>query len=401
MLQVLEIIFVSYLRGRKKRKICIVTGSRSEYGLLYCLMRAIRKDRTLKLQIVATGSHLSRAFGSTWRMIRQDGFQITKKVPVLSEDNSTVGVTRALGNAVSRFAAVFEFLKADILVVLGDRYEILGVVAAALIAKIPVAHIGGGDITEGAFDDAIRHAITKMSHLHFVTNTLSAKRVRQMGEDKKRVFNVGYLGLDYIKQMKQFSRSFLEKKLKLKFLRKKILVTFHPVTLDEIPSETQFQELLRALDSLDNSVLIIFTKPNADTNSLKLVKMLDRFAKGRKNVKVFTSLGQDLYLNVMRHIDAVVGNSSSGIYEAPLFHKPTVNIGDRQKGRPQVSSVINCEPQAAAIYSAIQKAFKTNCSKIKNFYGNGNAAPKILRAIKRVKNPELLLKKRFVELKSA
>jgi len=382
----------------KKLKLCVVTGSRAEYGLLYPLLCKIKWSSRTDLQLVVTGSHLATEFGATYRQIKQDGFRIAFKIPILGRWADACAVTKAMGRAVTGFGEAYKQLIPDWVIVLGDRYEILAAVSAALIAKIPVAHIAGGDITEGAFDDAIRHAITKMSHLHFVTNAHSARCVRQMGEDPKNILNVGHLGLDYIRRMKFHSRARLERLLGFKFHGKNILVTFHPVTLSETSSETQFAELLNALGRLDQNVGVIITKPNADPGGLKLIAMLTRFAKGRRNVKIFPSLGQELYLNVMRCVDAVVGNSSSGIYEAPSFKVPTVNIGDRQKGRLLAASVIGCPPEARAISTAIRRAFSKKCADVRNPYGGGNVAQKILAKIRSVNEPRKILKKRFAVL---
>jgi UDP-N-acetylglucosamine 2-epimerase (non-hydrolysing)/GDP/UDP-N,N'-diacetylbacillosamine 2-epimerase (hydrolysing) len=360
-------------------------------------MQKIQADRTFKLQLIVTGSHLSSYFGSTWRTICEDGFRIDRKIPILVNDLSRVGVTRALGKAVAGFSDALQSLAPDFLIVLGDRYEILGAVSAALIAKIPVVHIAGGDITEGAFDDAIRHAITKMSHLHFVTNEVSRKRVLQMGEDPRNVKNVGHLGIDSICQTPRYSRPYLEKALGFRFQERNLLVTFHPVTLGLVSSEVQMDELLRAIRRLGTSVGVIFTHPNADTDSSKLRTMLEKFSKGRPHTRVFCSLGQNYYLNVMRQVDAVVGNSSSGIYEAPSLKKPTVNVGDRQSGRLQASSVINCDPRENSIFLAIRKAFRKDCSHVRSPYGNGNAASEILKTIRAIENPSRLLRKRFFE----
>lgn len=380
------------------KKICIVTGSRAEYGLLFWLMREIRKDKSLLLQTVVTGSHLSTAFGSTYRDIEADGFKIDRKILILTSDTSVTGVTRALGKAVLGFATAFSALRPDWLVVLGDRYEILAAVEAALIAKIPVAHIAGGDITEGAADDSIRHAITKMSHLHFATHAAATRRIRQLGEDPKTVFNTGHIGLDGIRNTALIKRPELEKSLGFKFRSRNILITFHPITLDAMPSIQQLGELLSALERLGSQTGLIFTASNADTEGTKMNRKIRNFVAAHANARFVPSMGQRRYLSTLKNVDAVVGNSSSGIYEAPSFKVSAVNIGDRQQGRLQPASVINCPPQAQQIYRAILKAFKKDCSEVINPYGDGRSAARILREIKKVQDPKKLLKKRFCEI---
>jgi UDP-N-acetylglucosamine 2-epimerase (non-hydrolysing)/GDP/UDP-N,N'-diacetylbacillosamine 2-epimerase (hydrolysing) len=382
----------------KKRKICVVTGSRAEYGLLYWLIREICKDHSLHSQIIATGTHLSAVFGSTYRDIERDGFTIAKKIPILTSDDSALGVTRSLGKAVTGFATAFRDLKPDWLVVLGDRYEILAAVEAALIAKIPVAHLAGGDITEGAVDDSIRHAITKMSHLHFATHAASARRIRQLGEDPKTIFCPGHIGLDGIRNTDFLSRFELEKSLRFKFRQRNFLITFHPATLDRIPSLRQLDELLSALGRLGTDTGLIFTASNADREGIEMNRKIKSFVSTRDNTCFIASMGQRRYLSAMKYVDVMVGNSSSGIYEAPSFKLPTVNIGDRQRGRQQATSVINCPPQASRIYEAILKALKKNCSKVTNPYGDGRSAPRILRAIKKIRDPQGLLKKKFCDI---
>ncbi|MEN6348181.1 MAG: UDP-N-acetylglucosamine 2-epimerase [Syntrophomonas sp.] len=384
----------------KKRKICIITGSRAEYGLLYWLMKDVQEDKDLELQIVATGMHLSPEFGLTYKVIQADGFKITSKVEMLLSSDTSVGIAKSLGLGIIGFADAFNKIQPDIVVLLGDRYEIFAAAQTAMVMKIPIAHISGGDITEGSMDDAIRHSISKMSHLHFVNNEQSAQIVRQLGEDPKNIYNVGSLGIDYINRMKIIPRAKLEKMLDYHFRDKNIMVTFHPVTLSDTPSSQQLQELLYALGNLEDNIGIIFTKCNADAEGRTLNDMIDKFSENLPNVKVFTSLGQLKYLNTMAHMDAIVGNSSSGLTEAPSFHKPTVNIGDRQKGRMLASSVINCPPQAAAIENAIARALKLDCSNVKNPYGDGNSSIQILNILKSTCDYNSLLTKSFNKVKS-
>jgi UDP-hydrolysing UDP-N-acetyl-D-glucosamine 2-epimerase len=381
-----------------RRKVCIVTGTRAEYGLLHLLMKEIANDTELELQIVATGMHLSPEFGLTYQIIEDDGFEINEKVEMLLSGDTPVAITKSIGLATIGFADAFERLKPDLLVVLGDRYEMLAAAQSAMVARIPIAHIAGGDTTEGAIDEAIRHSITKMSHLHFVTNDISAQRVLQMGENPKHVYNVGSPGIDQIKCIDLIAKEKLEEALGFRFREKNVLVTFHPVTLDSQPAPDQFEELLRALDRLGDEVGIIITKPNSDTNGRALIQMIDDYVNKRSNAKSYTSLGQLKYLSTMAVVDAVVGNSSSGLYEAPSFKKPTVNIGDRQKGRLLASSIINCEPIAKDIESAIQKAFELDCSNTMNPYGNGDSVPQMISIIKNIKDYYVLLKKHFYKV---
>jgi UDP-N-acetylglucosamine 2-epimerase (non-hydrolysing)/GDP/UDP-N,N'-diacetylbacillosamine 2-epimerase (hydrolysing) len=380
-----------------RRRICVVTGSRAEYGLLCPLMKAVREDPELKLQVVATGMHLSPEFGSTYREIEEDGFRIDEKVETLLSSDTPVGVAKSIGLGIIGFADALDRLKPDLLVLLGDRYEVLAAAQAAMVAGIPIAHIAGGDLTEGAFDEAIRHSITKMSHLHFATLEESARRLRRLGENPDNIFVVGSPAIDRLKELRLLGRGELERELGFRFRGRNLLVTFHPPTLEAKPAGDQFRELLAALDGLGPEVGLIFTRPNADPEGRTLIRMIDAFVDGHPNAAVFTSLGQRLYFSVVAQVDAVVGNSSSGIYEVPSLGKPTVNIGDRQKGRPQASSVINCPPEAESIASAIREAFGRDCSKVRNPYGDGGSAARILAVLKGVADPRSLIKKRFFE----
>jgi UDP-N-acetylglucosamine 2-epimerase (non-hydrolysing)/GDP/UDP-N,N'-diacetylbacillosamine 2-epimerase (hydrolysing) len=385
-----------------KRKVCVVTGSRAEYGLLYWVMKEIQADSAFTLQLVVTGMHLSPEFGLTYKLIEADGFNIDAKVETLLSSDTSVGVSKSVGLGVIGFADAFDRLQPDIVVVLGDRFEILAASQAALFAKVPIAHIAGGDITEGAFDEAIRHSITKMSHLHFATNKISADIVRQLGENENYIFNVGSPGIDFIQRMALLSRDELEKQLEFTFRSKNIVVTFHPITLDSVSSLGQFEALIEALHSvnkqLNGDLGIIFTKPNADNEGRAIIEAINTFVANVGNAKVFDSLGQTKYLSLLSLVDAVVGNSSSGLYEAPTFKVPTVNIGDRQKGRMQAQSVISCANQAADIEQAILKAFSLDCSETINPYGDGNSATKIKDHIKNIPNFKSLLKKHFFEI---
>ena len=383
------------------RKICVVTGTRAEFGLLRWLMQEIQHEPELELQVLATGMHLSPEFGLTYREIEQAGFVINAKVEMLLSADTATAVTKSMGLGLISYADVYERLAPDLIVVLGDRFEIFAATAAALIAGIPVAHLHGGETTEGAFDEAIRHSITKMSHLHFVAAEEYRRRVIQLGEQPERVFLVGGLGIDTIKRIKLLDRVALEESLGFKFGPRNLLITFHPVTLEgQISSGQQMAELLAALGELDDTHLL-FTMPNADTGGRELAAMVNQFAATRKNVRVYTSLGQLRYLSCMKYVDAVVGNSSSGLAEAPSMGIATINIGDRQKGRLSASSMINCEPTQQSISKALSTvfdpSFRSTLTSTKNPYGSGGASEKIAKIIKNhdLKN---LLKKSFFNL---
>ncbi len=381
-----------------KRKICVVTGSRAEYGLLSVVMKAIHKDPSFTLQIIATGMHLSPEFGLTYVEIEKDGFTIDTKVEMLLSSDTSIGIAKSISLGISGFADAFDNLKPDLILVLGDRFEILAAVEAALVAKIPIAHLAGGDTTEGAYDEAIRHSITKMSHLHFVTNKIASKRVHQLGENPKHIYMVGSPGIEVIKKLKLLNKENLERELEFKFLKKNLLVTFHPVTLDLLSAEKQFLEILNALDKLGNKIGVIFTKPNADNSGRAIIKMINNFVTSRPNTKAYTSLGQLRYLSLVSVIDVVVGNSSSGLYEVPSFHKPTVNIGDRQKGRLQASSILNCKPETSYIVKTIREALKKDCSPTVNPYGDGNSSKKIITILNEIPDYKVLLKKQFFDI---
>jgi len=369
-----------------KRKICVVTGTRAEYGLLYWLMKEIQVIDDLELQIIATGMHLSPEFGLTYQQIESDGFAIDEKVEMLLSSDSEVGITKSMGLAMIGFADVLEKLKPDMLVVLGDRFEIFSAASAATVAKVPIAHIHGGETTEGAFDESFRHSITKMSHLHFTSTEEYRSRVIQLGEQPDRVFNVGAVGIDNIKKLNLLNRADFEKSIDFNLGKRNLLITFHPVTLETGTAEEQFSNLLMALDELDDTNLI-FTKANADTDGRIINAMIDKFVLDRKETTVtFTSLGQLPYLSAIQYMDGVVGNSSSGLLETPSFKIGTVNVGDRQRGRVKAKSVIDCEPTQEGISDAISYLFSTQFQKglvdLKSPYGEGGSAEKIVNTIR-------------------
>ncbi len=380
-----------------KRKICVVTGTRAEYGLLRWVMEGIRQSPGLELQVIATGMHLSPEFGLTYREIEKDGFVIDRKVEMLLSSDTSTGVTKSMGLGLIGFGEALQQLQPDLMLVLGDRFEIFSAVAAALIARIPVAHLHGGEATEGAFDEAIRHSITKMSHLHFVAAEEYRKRVIQLGEAPESVFLVGGLGIDNIKKLTLLDRPALEASLGFNLGRKNLLVTFHPVTLENATSAMQMAELLAALEALDDTHLI-FTMPNADTGGRELIDMVQQYVADHPNAHAYTSLGQMRYLSCIRHVDGVVGNSSSGLIEVPSFGKGTINIGDRQRGRLMAESVINCDPNRQSIAAALQRlyspTFQTRIKTVWNPYGEGGASEKIVQVLQNYPL-DAILKKSF------
>jgi GDP/UDP-N,N'-diacetylbacillosamine 2-epimerase (hydrolysing) len=383
------------------RKICVVTGSRADYGLLYWLMREIESIDNLKLQIVVTGMHLSPEFGLTFNQIEQDGFIIDYKVEMLLSSDSGIGISKSMGLGMIGFADAFEGLKPDLLVLLGDRFEIFSAASVATILKIPIAHLHGGETTEGAFDESFRHSITKMSHLHFVSMLDYRHRVIQLGEYPDRVFNVGAIGIDNIKRLSLLSRKDTEESIGFSLGKRNLLITFHPATLEKSTSKEQFSNLLGALEELEKTNLF-FTKTNADTDSRVINKMIDKYVKNHSDKAIaYTSLGQLRYLSVMKHMDGIVGNSSSGLLEAPSFKIGTVNIGDRQRGRIRSESVVDCDSSMESILSSIRKiyshSFKEKLISIENPYGNGDTSTKIAKIISNYPL-ENILKKSFYNI---
>lgn len=384
------------------RKIAIVTGTRAEYGLLRPLIFAIQKDKEFELKLLVTGMHLMPEFGYTYKEIETDGLNIDAKIEDGLDGDSAKSITKSMGRALMGFSEVYETLQPDLLIVLGDRTEILAAVTAAMVAAIPIAHIHGGETTEGAYDEFIRHAITKMSHFHFASTEIYRKRIIQMGEHPSRVFNVGAIGIDSIKRLKLMSKQELEDFFGMKFNNKVILITFHPVTLENSTAEQQFKNLLLVLDKIDECTLI-FTKANSDKGGRIINQMIDEYVNENKHKAVgFASLGQLRYLSTLQFVDFVIGNSSSGVLEAPYFKIPTINIGDRQKGRLMTESVLNCPPTYHGISEAIKKAqgkkFLTRIMSQDNIYGNGEATNKIMDILRKLDFSEV--QKRFYDVKS-
>ena len=384
-----------------KRKICVVTGTRAEYGLLHWTMKEIETIDNLQLQVVVTGMHLSPEFGLTYKQIEEDGFPIADKVEMLLSSDTPAGISKSMGVALIGFADSFEKLRPDIIVVLGDRFELLSAVSAALVARIPVAHIHGGEQTQGAFDEAIRHAITKMSHLHFTSNEQYRKRVIQLGEHPDTVFNIGATGIDNINKLKLLNRDEFEESIQFKLGEKNLLITFHPVTLENETAAEQFGELIVALRKLNNTHLI-FTMPNSDTHGRVIMQMIQEFVQeNSQTAVVFQSLGQLRYLSAIRFVDGVLGNSSSGIIEVPSFRIGTINIGDRQKGRIRAESVIDCEPERGAIRQAVARLysseFQDRLKTVVNPYDQGGAAVKIAKELSKV-DLDGIIKKEFYDI---
>lgn len=379
------------------KKICFITGTRAEFGLLSPLMSAIKGEQSFKLQIVATGMHLSPEFGLTYNDIESEGFVIDEKVEMLLSSDTNSGIIKSTGLGMIGFADTLYRLKPDLVVLLGDRFETFAAATAAYLAKIPIAHLHGGEVTEGATDEGLRHAITKMSYWHFTSTDVYRKRVIQLGESPDRVFTVGAIGIDNIRKMSLLSKNELIESINFDINKPFLLVTFHPVTLENNSAEKQFTELLSAIDQLPE-FNVIFTKPNADANGRIIINLIDKFVQKNSNqYSSYTSLGQLRYLSLMKYAFAVVGNSSSGIIEAPSFGIPTINIGDRQKGRVAATSVINVPPETAEIAEAIRNAATMNTKGVVNPYGTGNTTKEILNVLKK-KQSYINLKKKFHDI---
>ena len=383
------------------RKICVVTSTRAEYGLLYWLLKEIEADSELELQLIVTGMHLSHEFGLTYKEIEKE-FKIDKKIEILSSSHTSLDICTDMAKVYEKFAPALAELKPDILVLLGDRYEIFGVAGVASIMQIPIAHIHGGETTQGAFDEAFRHSITKMSHIHFAATNEYANRIIQLGEEPSRVFNIGGTSIENIKKLNLLNKDEFEKSIKFKLAKKNILITFHPVTLENSSAREQFGEILKALDELKETNLI-FTKANSDTDGDVINKMIDEYvSENSLKAVAFVSLGQLRYLSAIKFVDIVLGNSSSGLTEVPSFKKATINIGDRQKGRARASSVIDVRPDRKEILAAIKRAYSKEFEQILkdtiNPYDGGNPSKKIVKILKEIKL-EGILKKKFYDVK--
>lgn len=367
------------------KKVCVVTATRAEYGLLKPLMEIIKESQQLELQIIAMGAHLSPEFGLTYKNIENDGFSINEKVEILLSSDTPSSIVKTMGIAMMGMADVLPRLNPDLIVILGDRYEMLAIASAATICKIPIVHLHGGEITEGAYDDAIRHAITKMSHLHFASTEEYRKRIIQMGENPENVFNVGAIGLDNIRNLQLLTKEELQDELNVEFKKYNYQVTFHPETLGDLSSAEQFQNLLNVIKKQEDS-FFVFTKANADTDGRIINQMIDDFVQDNPKIaKAFNSLGTLKFLSTVKICDAIIGNSSSGILEAPSLHTATINIGNRQKGRTQAASIINVNNSEEEISSGFDQVKKMILEKrldeVINPYDNGGAAKEIFNKI--------------------
>ncbi|MFK4506022.1 UDP-N-acetylglucosamine 2-epimerase [Bradyrhizobium daqingense] len=384
-----------------RRKICFVTGSRADFGLIIWPMRAVRETPCLSLQLIATGMHLSPEFGYTIDNIRAEGFDVDESVETLLSSDSGVGVAKSVGLGVIGFADAFARLKPDLVVVLGDRYETFAAAQAAMFLRLPMAHLFGGDVTEGAIDEAIRHAITKMAHLHFATNADSARRLTQLGEDPARVFTVGSPGIDSIKRLKLMDRETIGREVGMTLGKRNVLVTFHPVTVEMDRSVGALEELFASLAALDPEFSLFFTLANADAEGRALNERIRTFVAGRTNAIAVASLGQLRYISLMNQADVVVGNSSSGIYEAPSLNVPTVDIGDRQKGRERAASVFHAAPDRASISQAIAQALARGRQPTVSPYGDGETSRRVADKIASIPDFGALLKKGFYDGEAA
>lgn len=385
------------------KRICVVTGTRAEYGLLKPVIEKIDKDEELELYLIVTGAHLSPEFGLTYQEIEKDGYIINKKIEMLLSADTPGSIMKSMGVELIGFADVFTEERLDMLLVLGDRYEILAAAIAAMTARIPIAHIGGGETTEGAIDEAIRHSITKMSYLHFASTEMYHNRIVQLGEAPERVFNVGALGVENIKNVRLLNKEELEKNIDFKIEENTAIVTYHPVTLENQSSAEQFKNLLAVLRNR-RELRIIFTKANSDADGRIINRMIDEFAsENKERCAAYTSLGQIRYLSALKYCSMVIGNSSSGIIEAPVFHIPTINIGDRQKGRLAPDSVIHCDTNAECINDAIEKAlendFRKSIANQRSPYEGSDTSRQIVETIKRFLNGNISIKKSFHDLK--
>ena len=386
------------------KRIGIMTGTRAEYGLLKSLMQEINKDNDLELYLIVSGMHLSPEFGMTYKEIEEDGFEINAKVEMLLSSDSPAGISKSIGLGVIGFADEFQRADLDMLILLGDRYEALSAAISAMVMRIPIAHLHGGELTEGAIDEGIRHSITKMSYLHFTSTEQYRNRVIQLGENPERVFYVGALGVENIKKINLMTKEELERSIHFEIDENTVIVTYHPVTLENNTVEEQFLNLSEVLDR-NPKIRMIFTKANADTNGRIVNELIDKYvAQNSERACAFMSLGQKRYLSALKYCRIVIGNSSSGIIEAPSFGKPIINIGDRQKGRICADSVINCgytqQEIQQAMETALTEEFENKARNCRNPYEKENTAANIISVIKDyLLNDKIKLKKGFYDIK--
>jgi UDP-N-acetylglucosamine 2-epimerase (non-hydrolysing) len=388
---------VSVILHTPPHKICVVTGGRADYGPLLPLLRCFQESPRIEPTVIAAAMHLSQEHGMTINRIKKDGFTIGAEVPMLESGEAQADVAHAAGRGVAKFADALSNLAPDAVLVLGDRFEIHAAAMAATLLRLPIIHLCGGDITEGAIDDAIRHSITKLSHLHFVTNPASADRVRQMGEDPSRVHVTGATSIDFIKSFDFLPRDEIEKRLEFKLLARNLLVTFHPVTLNDDNGLRELDEVLAALSKLPDDTAIIFTSPNADAGGGAFRDRIEAFVAGEKNLMSRDSLGQTLYFSLLRAADVVVGNSSSGLSEAPSVNTVCVNIGRRQAGRLHGQSTINCKADRGSIGAALTRALGDEEFDFQNPYGDGGASAKIVEVIESINDFKPFVQKKFFD----
>ncbi len=375
-------------------KVAVVTTSRADYGLLYWPIRRLLDDPFFTTKLIVSGSHLSPHHGTTYKEIQAEGLTIDWNVDMLLSSDTAIGACKSLAMATIGFAESFQSLKPDLILLLGDRFEVFAAAQSAVLMNIPIAHIAGGDVTEGAFDDTFRYCLTKMAHIHFPTNQVSADRIIQVGENPEHVFVVGSPGIDYIVNISRLTRPELERELNFNFLSENILVTFHAETRQKDTLQN-FAALLEALDQLGSTTGIIFTLPNIDPGGQAISDMIRNFVEDRPNVIARSNLGSRKYLSLLAEVNCVVGNSSSGLYEAPALQTATVNIGDRQKGRLSASSVIDVPATPGEILAGIRTAIGLDCRNVENPFGDGTASQKIVQTLKRFPEPQSLLRKTF------
>ncbi|MDR1695384.1 MAG: UDP-N-acetylglucosamine 2-epimerase [Endomicrobium sp.] len=384
----------------KKRTIAVLTTSRADYGIMSELIKKLQSDKSLDIKVIVSGSHLSKRHGSSVKEIIKDGIKIYKRVDIGISSDTPKDIGKVMGRATELFTKTIEQAKPDIILLLGDRYEVLSGAIAALLLRIPIAHLHGGEATFGAIDEAMRHAITKMSHIHFASCEKYKKRIIQLGENPKQVFNTGSLGVENAENIKTLSKRELEKSLNIKFNKKNLMVTFHPVTL-EGDEKKQVIELLNALSKLKETS-VFFTMPNADGGNKAIALEIENFVKRNNNAYAFGSLGKLKYFSMLKNVDGVIGNSSSGIIEAPSFKIPTVNIGSRQAGRLQAKSIINALPIEKNISKAIQKIYDPEFTALikrsKNPYSKQNTAKTVIKILKTYPLDNIIIKK-FFDLK--
>lgn len=377
------------------RRVCVVTGSRADFGFLIEPMRRLARDPDFALQTLVCGAHWSPSLGNTYQSVEEAGFTIDGRVDMMLVGDSPAAVTKSLGLGTIGFADAFERLQPEMVMLLGDRYETLAAATASLLANIPIVHLAGGDVSEGAIDEQLRHAITKLSHVHFVTHQAAAQRVRQMGEDPRRIHCVGSTSLDVILSMQPLPREQAFAAAGLVPGRRNIVLAFHPETLGDTPALEQLDQVLQAVASFGEDVGIVIVAANADAEGGRINVALQQFAAARRHVVFSASLPHMVYLSLLAHSNALVGNSSSGLYEAPSFGIATINIGDRQRGRMRASSVFDCPAEAPAIAEAMRRAFLFDGRGVVNPYGDGRASERIVRTLKAIANPRELLRKRF------